>query len=519
MKKEESMQLKMKTDCLTSLKLFKVLGLVYHLHFLVPVTCVLHPPRNLSFVSENFHHTLMWEAGPDTPLNTRYIVEYLSFSAPEQLVAAENCVLIVNRTCDLTDDFSDIYGNYWPQVKAVGEMDESNWTTMDSPFQPHEQTHIRPINVQLAESPVGVLNVSFDIAAPTVLISRNLNVKSLIDIYMKLQYHIGVYKDGKLDKNRELLTITSKTSINEIFESVEPNSKYCITINIFYLKEKNTDPLEMKCIVTQFVNEDKGTEAPTALLVSSVCIIAAVLIIVVILYKTGVLAFFSMYVPQSLKNFKYTHATHNYNDVQGKFNIIDRVCVSEVKVQPIDEESEDELIDNGKETAYERNFLPITMQDSAQSSSLVSDNRTDGTCVVACNGQQFDSFTNFSECEMLPTDAIQNERTDTEIMSQLKIDLSRKSSLPSASVNPSDVPLCSVQIQGPDCSFVDFSNVQTCDQDTCESNIGETNDLSDSLTSDVYVNTAFYQSAKPVQCDIPSCPSFPQALHSHYMRR
>lgn len=46
-------------------------------------------------------------------------------------------MLIVNRTCDLTDDFSDIYENYWPQVKAVGEMDESNWTFTDSPIQPH----------------------------------------------------------------------------------------------------------------------------------------------------------------------------------------------------------------------------------------------------------------------------------------------------------------------------------------------------------------------------------------------
>lgn len=511
------MQSRKKTDFLISLKLFKVLGLVYHLHFLKPVTCVLYPPRNLSFVSENFHHTLMWEAGPDTPLNTRYTVKYISYSEPDELVAAENCVLIVNRTCDLTDDFSDIYENYWPQVKAVGEMDESNWTFTDSPIQPHGDTHIRPINVQLVESSVGVLNVSFEIAAPPVLISHNLNVKSLIDIYMKLKYRIGVYKDGKLDKNKELLTITSKRNINEIFEGVEPNSTYCITINIFCLQEKYTDPLEMKCIITQFVNEDKGTEVPSALLVSGVCIIVAVLIIIVVLYKTGGLAFFSMYVPQSLKNLKYTHATHNYNNVQEKFNIIDRVCVSEVKMQPIEEESEEKLIDNEEESAYECHFMPVNIQDSAQSSSLVSDNRTDGT--VACNDQQVDSFTNFAECEMIPTDVTQNECTDTEITSQLKINHSRKSSLSSASVSTSDVLLCSVQIQDPDCSFVDFSNVRTCDQEASESNNAGTNDLSDSLTSDVFVNTEFYQSVKPVQCDIPSCSSLRQALHSNYMSR
>ncbi|XP_051870738.1 interferon lambda receptor 1-like [Pristis pectinata] len=518
MKKEGSIQSKKKTDILNSLKLFKVLGLLYLLHFLKPVTSLLNPPRNLSVVSENFIHLLTWEAGADAPLTTRYTVEYFSLSAAGESFRAVNCWLIVNRTCDLTDEFSDIYGNYWPQVKAVVGNDESNWTTMDIAFQPYDDTHIRPLNVQLVESPLGVLNVTFDIAAAPPLISQSLDVKSLIDIYMKLRYHITVYKDGKLEKSRDLLKITSETSIEEIFENVEPNTKYCITINIFYLKEQHSDPLERKCIITQYAEEDEGTEVSRTLLAAGFCILGIVLIIIMLLYKAGCLSFLSTYVPQSLKNLKYTHAIHNYNDTQEKFSTMGHVCVSKEKMQDVEEESEEEELSNVAESAYEHNSLPITMQDSAQS-SLFSDKATDGTSAVACDDQQFNSFTNFDNCLMAPTDVMQNESTETEIMSQLQINHSRKSSSSPASVDTSDVPLCSVQIQDSDCCFVEFSNEQMCDQETCESNTTENNEMTDSLTSEVYDNTVFYQSENPVQCDVSDCSSLPLVLHSNYMRR
>ncbi|XP_072901155.1 uncharacterized protein [Hemitrygon akajei] len=511
MKKEDGIQSKKRSVVLNSLTLFQVLGLLYFLH---PVTGLLNPPRSLSIVSENFIHTLTWEPGEDAPLTTRYIVGYFSYSAPHQFFNA--CILIVNRTCDLTDSFSDVYGNYWPRVKAVTKNDESNWTDVDHYFQPYEDTRIRPLNVELMESLDGDLNVTFDIPTPPSLIARNLNVQSFLDIYMALDYHITIYKDGKLEENRDVLKTTSEMHVEEIYEKVEPNTEYCITINVYFLKEE-TDPLERKCIITQNAKKDEGTEASPTLLVAIFFIFGAMLVILLLLYKAGCLTYLSTYVPQSLKNLKYTHATYNYNDMQEKFSVMDHISVQEQKIQGIEEESEEESITN-EEAGYEQNFLPIPMQDSAQSSSLFSDGRTDGASAVVSDDQQCDSFTKFDNCLMAPTEVMNDDCVETDLMSQLQMNHSRKSSSSSASVNASDVPLCSVQIQDPDCCFVEFSNEQMCDQESRESTITENNDMSDLLNSKVYDDTELHHSENPVQCDIPDC-SFPQTIQSNYMSR
>ncbi|XP_062906534.1 interleukin-10 receptor subunit beta-like [Mobula hypostoma] len=515
MKKEDGIQSKKRSDVLNSLKLFQVLGLLYHLYFVDPVTGLLNPPRNLSIVSENFIHILTWEPGEDAPLTTRYIVGYFSYSALHQSFNA--CILIMNRTCDLTDSFSDIYGNYWPRVKAVTKNDESNWTDMDHQFQPYEDTRIRPLNVELMESLVGVLNVTFDIPTLPPLIAHSLSVQSLVDIYMTLSYHITIYKDGKLEKNRDVLKMTSETQVEEIFKKMEPNTEYCFIINVYFHKEK-TDPLERKCIITQYAEKDEATEASATLLVVVFFLFGAVLIVILILFKTDCLTLLGTYVPQSLKILKYTHSTYYYNDVQEKFSVMDHISIQEQKIQGIEEESDEESI-NIEESGYEQNTLPMTMQDSAQSSGLFSDGRTDGASAVASDDQQCDSFTKFDDCLMAPTEAMKNDCVETDLMSQLQMNHSRKSSSSSANIDTSDVPLCSVQIQDPDCCFVEFSSEQMCDQESCESTTTENIDMSGLLNSEVYESTELHHSENPGQCDIPDCSSLPQTIQSNYMRR
>ncbi|XP_067897197.1 interferon alpha/beta receptor 2-like isoform X2 [Heterodontus francisci] len=476
--------------------MFKVTNLLYLHQFLNSVTAVLLPPHNASFTSENLHHVLMWEAGTDAPFTTRYTVEYLPLSTlgtqncpmimnqtcdlENQWLAAQNCSLITNRTCDLSDEFTDVFESYFTRVKAVTETDESNWTSLDE-FQPFRDTKIRPVNVHLSETPVGVIKIHFNVAAPPLHFSRSLEVESLIEIYARLSYRLAVFKNGKLEKNRDVFRSTKEMSVEEIVENVQPNTNYCITIKMFIYDEDHSDPLERRCIVTQYVKDDK---AQTLLIV--VCILGICLVgVVIVLCKAGFLGFLSKYGPQALNNLKHVRPVYKCNDVQEKFSTLEHVCFNERKIENIEEDCEEDLMSNDEEAGYEQNSLFIPVQNSAQSSSAFSEVETDEASTMSCDDQLCDSVSdyfsnNHNDSQMATTDIMQNECPDAENVSQTQTIHSRKSSLTSASINISDVALCSIQIQDLDCCFVNFSNERMCDQEAQEPDIAESDDLNDS---------------------------------------
>uniref|UniRef100_UPI00398E4842 interferon alpha/beta receptor 2-like n=1 Tax=Pristiophorus japonicus TaxID=55135 RepID=UPI00398E4842 len=507
--------------------MFKVVGLLYFHQFLNSASAVMPPPRNASFMSENFRHILMWEAGIDAPFGTNYTVEYLPLNAlielsanpcgPEnQWLVAQNCSLITNRSCDLTDDFSDINESYWARVKAVTEMDESNWTCLDE-FQPHQDTKIRPINIHLAETPVGVLKINFDTAAPPPHISRSLEVKSLMDIYGSLYYQIDIFKSGELEKNRNVFRHTDDMSVEEIVENVQPHANYCVTIKMFKFEEDRSDPLEMKCIVTQYVKDDK-VPVPQTLLIVALCILGFGLVIcITLLYRGGCLGIINKYGPQALNNLKRARAVYSCNDVQDKISTVENVCFKEKKIQYIEEDSEEELMNSDEEAGYEHNSLPVPVQNSSHSSSAFSKG-TDGASTMSCDDQLCDSgpehfSTDLNDCQMAPTDLKQNECPDTETMSQMQEIHSRKGS------SASDVPLCSVQIQDTDSCFIDFANETMHDLEALKLDTAEIDDLRECLRYQVCENAGNYQSENRSLCDVPGHSSLPQALHSNYMRR
>ncbi|XP_078416316.1 interferon alpha/beta receptor 2-like isoform X2 [Cetorhinus maximus] len=516
--------------------MFKIVGLLYLHQFLNSVIAVLLPPVNLSFTSENFHHILMWEAETDTPNNTRYTVEYFALSTlgsenyrpvenqtDDQKIPwfpAQNCSLITNRTCDLTNDFTNIYESYFAQVKAVTEMDESNWAPSEE-FQPLQDTKIRPVNVHLSEIPFGVLKVNFDLpAVPPYL--RDLGFKSLIAIHLALYYHITVFKNGELEEVRDMIGRTEEISVKERIENVQPDTSYCIAVKVFAYEEDHSDPMEMKCIVTQYERDLKASQTP---LIFILCILGVGwLIVIVVLYKGGYLCFLIKYGPQALNNLKHTQPVYNCNTAQEKLSTLEHICFKEKKIENIEESSEDELMNSDQEAGYEPNSFAIPAQNSAQSSSASSKIGTDETSTMSCDDQLCDSvpeqfFTNLSDCQMAPTDIMQNECPDAETTSQTQTIHSRRSSSASASINVSNVPLWSIQIQDPDSCFVDFSNENVCDQEAHEPEIAEYDDLNNPLLFKVCDNAAIYQYEKPSLCDMPGTASPPQALHSDYMRR
>ncbi|XP_041067040.1 uncharacterized protein LOC121290563 [Carcharodon carcharias] len=519
--------------------MFKIVGLLYLHQFLNSVIAVLLPPVNLSFTSENFHHILMWEAETDTPNDTRYTVEYLALSIhgsenywpvenqtddqKSLWFPAQNCSLITNHTCDLTNDFINIYESYFAQVKAVTEMDESKWAPSEE-FQPFQHTKIRPVNVHLSEIPFGVLKVNFDFpAVPPYL--RDSGFKSLIAIHSALYYHITVFKNGELEQVRDMFGRTQEVRVKERIENVQPNTSYCIAVKVFTYEEDHSDPMEMKCIVTQYERDLKASQTPLQTpLIFILCILGVgLLIVIVVLYKGGYLCFLIKYGPQALNNFKHIQPVYNCYNVQEKLSTLEHVCFKEKKIENIEESSEDKLMNSDQEVGYEPNSFAKTV-NSAQSCSASSKLGTDEASKMSCDDQLCDSvpeqfFTNFNDCEMAPTDIMQNECPDAETTSQTQTIHSRRSSSASASINVSNVPLWSIQIQDPDSCFVDFTNENVCDQEAHEPEIAECDDLNNPLLFKVCDNAAIYQYEKPSFCDMPGAASLPQALHSDYMRR
>ncbi|XP_078088930.1 interferon alpha/beta receptor 2-like [Mustelus asterias] len=514
--------------------MFKVVDLFYHLQFLNSVIAMVPPPVNLSFISENLHHVLMWEAGTDTPSTTRYTVQYLALSTlgmeqdplsanqtddeETSWLAAKNCSLITNRTCDLTNDFTNIYEAYFVRVKAVTEMDGSNWTSSNE-FQPFENSKIRPVNFHLSEDPIGVLKVNFDIPSipPSI---PGFGFKSLLTIHSALFYHIIVFKNGQLEKIRDVLGCTMEMSVEQVAE-VQPNTHYCVTLTVFTFEEDQSDPLEMKCIATRYKREDKEPQ----ILLTVLCVFGVGFVIsIIVLCKGGYLGFLGKYGPKALSNLKHIHPVYQSNNMQVKLSTLEPVNFrKEKKIENIEEDSEEELMSSYQETGYEQNSLTIPVQNSAQSSSASSKVGTDEASTVSCDDQLCDSavehlFTNLDDCQLAPTDMMQNEIPDAETTSQAQTIHSRKSSSASANINVPDVPLWSIQIQDPDSCFVDFSNEKMFDQEADEPNPAEPDDLNDSLLPKVCGDPVIYQYENPSLYDIPVISSSP-VLHSDYMKR
>ncbi|XP_048396300.1 interferon alpha/beta receptor 2-like isoform X2 [Stegostoma tigrinum] len=465
----------------------------------------------------------MWESGINQSFPTRYTVEYIALSKVgaeddslttnqkdhrgNPWLVVENCSLITSRTCDLTNVFTDVYDSYFTQVKAVTEMDESDWS-FSVEFQPFRDTKIRPVNFQIMESPVGVLKINFDSPATPACIYR-LGLKFVIDLHATLGYHISVYKNGELEKNREVLGSTREISVKEEVDNLQPNTQYCVSIKMFSSEEDHSDPVESKCVRSQPLRKSKVHHILIALLI---ILVFGFAIIFFVLYSGGFLGFFSKYGPQALNNLKHIRPVYTCNNVQEKLSTLEQGCFNVKKIDNIEEDSEEELMNSSEEAGYESNALNIPVH-STQSCSASSKAETDDIDTKFCDDQWCDSmpehiFTNFNECQVTAPATMQTECPDAESTTQ--ITHSRRNSSTSATSNISDVPLWSIQIQDPDFCFENCSKENLYDQKADESDIME-HDLND-LLSKVSENMVICEYEKPNVSFIPSSSSLLQAL-------
>ncbi|XP_066497531.1 interferon alpha/beta receptor 2-like [Hoplias malabaricus] len=110
--------------------------------------CLLPAPQNVTIVSVNLEHELIWTAGPGTPTFARFRVQRYH-NEKKLWVPVLNCSdLGDGEPCDLTTSFKSTDCCYWARVQAFLSEHESNWTT-SKPFSPLWETILGPPVVEL----------------------------------------------------------------------------------------------------------------------------------------------------------------------------------------------------------------------------------------------------------------------------------------------------------------------------------------------------------------------------------
>ncbi|XP_040194824.1 interferon alpha/beta receptor 2-like isoform X2 [Rana temporaria] len=210
------------------------------------VSAVLQPPRNLQFSSNNFQHILTWE-DPNNESAVYYKVEYSKNY--RELVPTRDCANISIPRCDLTKDFTDIFGNYAAQIQIFTHNDSS--VPVFSPsLNPISDTWLGPPIVDVISDDNG-LQVSI---RPPVshLWSENeqRNVTMLSDnVYPLLLYTIQWVKDSAQASIQE--TETGNGIYTELIPDSVGCSNYCVSVNASTDLNDHSVASPMKCILTK----------------------------------------------------------------------------------------------------------------------------------------------------------------------------------------------------------------------------------------------------------------------------
>ncbi|KAM5180355.1 interferon alpha/beta receptor 2-like isoform 1-T2 [Mantella aurantiaca] len=210
------------------------------------VSSVLWPPMNLQFSSQNFQHILTWD-DPNNESFIYYKVEYSKDYRP--LVPTRECTNLSIPRCDLTKDFTDIFGNYAAQVQIFTLNDSSDTTFSPSVLSPLSDTWLGPPIVDV------ILNdnrLQINIRPPVSHLwseneQRNITMLSN-DVYPLLLYTIQLVNSThtsiwEAEVYKEMYT----TVITEVLGS----TNYCVSVNASTDLNEHSIASPIKCIFTK----------------------------------------------------------------------------------------------------------------------------------------------------------------------------------------------------------------------------------------------------------------------------
>ncbi|KAM9300896.1 interferon alpha/beta receptor 2 isoform 3-T6 [Morus bassanus] len=201
------------------------------------------PAHNLQMKSHNFQHVLSWQGKSDPTVPTYYRVLYTD---RRNWKTAKQCSDITQLSCNLTDDFKELFTEYSVFVQSFIGNELFNSSVLR--FQPYSDTSLGPPEVNVS-SCLNCINVT--IKLPTPHVRNNEKPLSLIDIYQDLDYDITLKTlDGEHKRPREKIT---EEIFNTVIEELYPNRNYCVSVMVIAFRSKRSTPSAWKCVTADSV--------------------------------------------------------------------------------------------------------------------------------------------------------------------------------------------------------------------------------------------------------------------------
>ncbi|XP_042644839.1 interferon alpha/beta receptor 2 isoform X2 [Tyto alba] len=201
------------------------------------------PPHSLQMESCNFQHILSWQAKSDPSVPTFYRVLY---SDERNWNTAKQCSNITQLSCNLTDDFKEIFTEYSALIQRFIGNEVLNSSILR--FVPLTDTFLGPPEVNIS-SCLNCINVT--IKMPTSHFRANGKLLPLTDIYENLYYGITLKTlDGEHKRPHEK---TTQEIFSTVIEDLYPNRNYCVSVMVTAFLKKYGIPSAWKCVTTDSV--------------------------------------------------------------------------------------------------------------------------------------------------------------------------------------------------------------------------------------------------------------------------
>ncbi|XP_072254340.1 uncharacterized protein [Pyxicephalus adspersus] len=205
---------------------------------------ILQPPRNLSFTSENFKHTLTWEE-PNTESAIFYNVEYRENNGTFQPVTS--CSNITNRYCDLTKEFSEFFKNYEAHVESFTSTNRSGPSPPSPIFTPIEHTVVGPPIVDVVPAESGI-NVTIGLPVSYLWNKKTQSFDPILMAFPSIDYNIYLEPSAKVPI---FIEAVHQENITIPIPSLSPSTTYCVTVIMDSENMEQSIPSPKKCTITK----------------------------------------------------------------------------------------------------------------------------------------------------------------------------------------------------------------------------------------------------------------------------
>ncbi|KAJ8270746.1 hypothetical protein GJAV_G00118760 [Gymnothorax javanicus] len=230
-------------------KLLTVLSLLTWQTIVVTHGSAVPAPQDLSFNSYNLRNELIWKPGNGAGNGTRYTVQYAIYGDGEKNKAKvvwrpmKKCREVLQTSCDLSYETSDLEEEYYGRVRAISPEGASKWKTTRR-FMPKRQTTFGPpiVKVMLKER-----KMTIKLKGPMRWKADNrTKEQSLAKYYPQMMYNVSIH-NSKTKKTMSFLLQNNSMEYGRLNYSTE----FCVSAKVLILSSIfQTHASQDECVTT-----------------------------------------------------------------------------------------------------------------------------------------------------------------------------------------------------------------------------------------------------------------------------